>query len=188
MIVRDRVLFVCTANECRSPFAAALMARMAGGAPVDVSSAGLEATRRRVPQEGVALAARFGLDTAAHLSAPVDADRLADDDLVLALARRHARELVQLVPGIAPRVFTLKQFARWIAEHPRPPRSLLGSWLDAAAADRPRTLLLGDDPDDDVPDPVGQPMPAWERMAAHIEPAVRATVAGLYGPRRRHSV
>lgn len=188
MIVRDRVEFVCTANECRSPFAAALMRRVAGDAPVDVTSAGVEARYRRVAPEGVALAARYGLNTADHVGVPVDTGVLDRQDLILAMARRHAREIVQLVPRLAPRVFTLKQFARWIAAHPRPPRSLLGSWLDAAAADRPRTLLLGDDPNDDVPDPVGQPMPAWLQMAAHIEPAVRDVVAGLYPPRRRRSV
>ncbi|GAA3750886.1 protein-tyrosine-phosphatase [Microbacterium kribbense] len=178
--VIDRIMFVCTANECRSPFVEAYARRAGEGAPVRFESSGTEATGRAVPEQGLALAAEHRLSVAQHRSRQVDVAILADQDLILPMSRIHARELLLLAPAVAPRLFTLKQFARWIAQHPRPPRSHLGSWLDAAAADRPRTNFVGDDRLDDVADPVGRPMHYWRRMAEDVVPAIDAILDGLY--------
>ena len=59
-----RILFVCTANRCRSPMAAALLRRdlAALGLDVDVRSAGLLTPGHAVPTPGRVVAREHGLD------------------------------------------------------------------------------------------------------------------------------
>ena len=179
---RTLLLFVCTANECRSPFAAAIARRDIGDRPIDVDSAGLDSWRRRVPETGLLHAERLGLDLSAHVSSPVHVDALADYDLILGLAREHTRELAALDPLIRPRLFTVKQFARWIGEHPRPRRAMVGPWLDARESQRSPADFLGAAPADDIADPVGKPIEYWQTMTDELEPAIAAIVQGLdYG-------
>lgn len=178
--VVDRILFVCTANECRSPFAEAIATRAARGRPVEFSSAGVDAWRRGVPATGIALARELGLDVESHISRSVLVDALGDYDLVLALSRVHARELLAMDPALRPRLFTLKQFARWISETPRPQSVVLGEWLDAVAAQRPPAEFLGRSVADDVDDPLGLPLAEWRRMSEELTTAIDAVIRGLY--------
>jgi protein-tyrosine phosphatase len=178
-----RVLFVCTANECRSPFAEAIARRDAGDLPVEFDSAGLDAWRRTVPPVGLARAREMDLPLSDHVSRRIDPDEVRDYDLVLALSRSHARELLAMDPDARPRIFTLKQFARWVQEHPRPRRAALGSWLDAAA-DRPGTDFIGSSAADDVADPLHEPIEEWRRMTDELESAIGAILEGLYPGQR----
>jgi len=179
-----RALFVCTANECRSPFAEAIANRDAADLPIRFTSAGLDSWNRGVPEIGIDLGREMGLDLTAHRSRAVAQVDLASFDLVLALSRNHARELLAADHSIGPRLFTLKQFARWVTDHPRPRRAAVGPWLDAAAADRPVTAFLGADPADDVDDPVGEPLEYWRRVVGEIEQAIQESLAGLYATSR----
>src|SRR5574339_783118 len=93
------LLFVCTANLCRSPMAAGLFARklQAEGA-VDgwvVESAGTWAlVDRRVPPD-VRIAARMlGIDLRNHRTRPVDAPLLERFDLILVMERGHREALL----------------------------------------------------------------------------------------------
>ena len=178
------VLFVCTANECRSPFAAAIAGRLADGLPIRFDSAGVDARRRPVGRAGLEHARESGFDLTGHVSVQVRPDQLAEYDLVLALSREHARELLSLEPTIRPRLFTIKQFARWIDENPRPRRAALGPWLDLVAAERPRTELLGASRDDDVADPVDRPIGDWRRMSAELTVLIDRMLRGIFAPRR----
>ena len=71
----ERILVVCTANQCRSPLAAALLARRltASGAPAAVDSAGLFGGGQPVPDDVAALAPGFGVSLQAHRSRAVSA-------------------------------------------------------------------------------------------------------------------
>lgn len=178
-----QVLFVCTANECRSPFAAAIATRLAAGLPIRFDSAGIDTRRRPVGRVGLEHARESGFDLTQHVSTQVRADHLADYDLVLALSREHARELLSLDPSIRPRLFTIKQFARWIEVNPRPRRAALGPWLDVVAADRPRAELLGASSDDDVADPVDRPIGDWRRMSAELTVVIDRVLRGIFPPR-----
>jgi protein-tyrosine phosphatase len=81
-----RVLFVCTGNTCRSPFAAAV-ARREG---LDASSAGLEVLQLRASDDAVAVAREFGIDLGAHTTRRLTDDVLAGADVVVAMSERHA--------------------------------------------------------------------------------------------------
>ena len=174
-----RILYVCTANECRSPFAAALTRQRAGSLPIDVDSAGIDTWRRGVPRTGLALARELGLDLESHVSRPVHPDFLVDYDIVLAMDRSHLRELASAAPEASGRLFTLMQFARWASEHPRDPGTSLSGWLAEAAAGQ-RTRVLSTDADDDVEDPIGQPIDQWRLMVQRLRPAIDTLVHAVF--------
>lgn len=177
----SQVLLVCHANQCRSPYAEAIARRIAGAAPLRFTSGGLMGGGRPMPETGRLLAPSYGLDFSAHRSREVDPHDFGGFDLVLTMAREQARELVTADPDAWPRIFTVKQFARWLRDHPRPRRAVLGSWLDAAAADRPRASVAGSSPADDVEDPLLLPVDAWRGMVAELTDELTEIVEGLRG-------
>lgn len=175
----EQVLFVCHANQCRSPYAEGIARRIAGDASIRFSSAGLISGGRPMPSLGRNVAPEFGLDFDAHRSRELDLHDLSGFDLILTMARAQARELMAADADAWPRIFTLKQFARWIGDNPRPPRVALGPWLDAAAGGRPRATILGASDADDVADPLREPESAWRDMVDDLTVNLSAVVAGI---------
>ena len=152
-----RILVVCSANQCRSPLAAAALRAHAAerGLPVRVASAGVLAVPGSAATSSTIDAGRRrGLDLADHQSRRVDARLVAGADLVIGLERAHVRELVVLQPSSFPRTFTLRELARRAADvGPRAPDESMAQWLARAQAGRRPTDMLGTSPDDDVADP-----------------------------------
>lgn len=175
------ILFLCTANRCRSPLAAALFgqALAAEGTTATVLSAGLLRSGDPVPDDGIRIAREYGLDLTGQLSTRMTTQAIENADLVLGMAREHAREAVAAVPDRWPRAFTLLQFVRWLQSADPPRRASLGDWLDGAAGDRPRTSLIGADPRDDIADPMGRPLHVWRETAALLRTATGAVAERL---------
>jgi protein-tyrosine phosphatase len=166
--VTVHVLVVCTANRCRSPMAEALLRRRLP--TLDVTSAGLlEAGHPASGGSVRALAAR-GVDLGEHRSRQLDADAVMDADLVIAMARSHLRDVVVADPSAFGRTFTLRELVRR-GEVVGPARSFAG-WLALVGEGRRTGDLLGDDPNDDIADPIGGPDVDYERTAAQIEDLV----------------
>ena len=178
------VLVLCTANICRSPMAAALLARelSARGAAVSVPSAGMLGSGEPPAPLAVSAMADWGLDISAHRSRLVSADDLAAADLTLAMARVHLRHAVVTVPAAWPRAFTLKELVRRGTQiGPRPPGTKLADWLALAHEGRDRTALLGDSADDDIDDPIGGPPQAFAATAGLLGD-LACRLAGLCWP------
>lgn len=115
-----------------------------------------------------AMAAR-GLDLGDHRSRRMTAELLAGADLVVGMARRHVREAVLAHPEAWPYTFTLKELVRRAEEAgPRAPEQPLAEWLEGLGAGRRFADLLGDDPCDDVEDPIGSPDALYERTAVEL--------------------
>nr|WP_246301221.1 hypothetical protein [Microbacterium immunditiarum] len=180
---QTEVLFVCRANQCRSPYAEAIATRLANGRPIRFHSGGLLSGGMPMPETGRRLGAALGYSFGEHRSRELDLLDLDGFDVILTAAREQAREIVGANPDLWPRVFTVKQFSRWLDDQRRPPRAIVGSWLDAVAADRDRRSLLGDDPADDVADPLGLPEPAWTAMVDELKTHLARIIDGL-SPRR----
>ena len=162
------VLVLCTANMCRSPMAAALLARelVALGADASVHSAGTLVDGQPAAPEAVLAMTERGLDISAHRSRLVRADDLAAADLTLAMARGHLRHAVVTAQEVWPRAFTLKELVRRGEQvGPRSPGTELAAWLAAAHQGREGASLLGDSADDDVADPIGGPLLAYTQTA-----------------------
>jgi len=109
------VLFVCTANICRSPVAAALFKQQLdvnGRTPSDwvVQSAGTWATVVRGPARySVQLLAEKGIDIRQHYAVMITEALLAQADLVLCMEVGHVEALRFEFPRYRNRVFTFSE-------------------------------------------------------------------------------
>ena len=85
-----RVLFVCTGNICRSPFAE-VVARSKG---LDVESAGVAAYEGAEPTEdAIAVARELGYDLSSHQARPLTEQMLERADVVVGMTAEHVRAL-----------------------------------------------------------------------------------------------
>jgi protein-tyrosine phosphatase len=171
-VAEGDILMLCTANVCRSPMAAALLARRLAtlGVTVPVRSAGMIGGGDPPLPEAVSVMASYGIEIASHRSRIVCAADLAPASLVLAMTREHLRHAAITAPGAWPRAFTLKELIRRGEQvGPRPPGEPFSGWLSRAHAGRTRTSLLGNSPDDDVADPAGGPPRAYADTAGLLD-------------------
>jgi protein-tyrosine phosphatase len=152
--------------------AEALLARRLGDAGVDarVHSAGLLSDGSSPPSDGVEVMKALGLDTSAHLSRRLTPEMLRDADLVVAMAREHAREAALLETSAWPKCFTLKEIVRRGGEAgPRRPDEPLADWLARLHATRTSSDMLGASIEDDVEDPIGRKRAFYERTAEELD-------------------
>lgn len=165
--------------------AAALLRHRLGpaGRSVSITSAGLLTEGRPASPEAVAVMAEYGLDISDHRSRLVDADLVAAADLVLGMARRHVREAIVLDPATWAKTFTVKDLVRRTgAREPRAPGEALDGWLRSLGEGRAVDDLLGEDPDDDVADPIGLPIETYRAVAAELDGLLEALVAAAWPP------
>ncbi len=103
----ESILILCTGNICRSPYAEKAFLRLvAEGSPglyrrpagFRVRSGGFLASDRPSPPEAVRIASERGIELSDHRSRQLDAEMLAGVDLVVAMERRHVRQL-RAFPG-----------------------------------------------------------------------------------------
>lgn len=116
-----RVLVLCHGNICRSPYARVLLARLRP--ELEVVSAGLAAGRDAgADPTARQVAARRGVDLAAHRSRPLDGLDLAAFDLVLVMEAAQAAAVVAHTPAAAARVRVLGDYL------PAPPFGIDDPW------------------------------------------------------------
>lgn len=111
------VLFICSANQCRSPMAQALFKEL-------LRKRGFDAEGWRVESAGIwaydgseattlarAIMRERGLDIDSHKSRSVNEVMLRSFDLILVMESRHLSELERLYPEIAGRVRMMSTLA-----------------------------------------------------------------------------
>lgn len=156
-------------------FAGSLLA--ARGERASVRSAGLVGWGRPATDEAVEVMAGRNLDLSSHRSGSVAEALEQTPDLVVAMAREHARAVVELRPELFPRTFTLKEIVRRVEEvGARLPDEDLPAYLTRIGEGREVWHLAGFSSSDDVADPVGQDRTAYERCAEEIERLVSEMV------------
>ncbi len=166
-----RVLFVCTANICRSPHMELTARALAGADPGLVfASAG---THGFVDSPMDAdMAGTLGPGSAdTFRSRRLDAALLAEADVVLTAQASHRSWILEEHPQLFSRVFTLGQFHAAIEHHP----DLRGRALVEAVARR-RTPAR---PADDVEDPYRRGIAAAEAAAGRISTMLSMIVPRL---------
>ena len=167
----DRILVVCTANQCRSPVAGAFLSRHAAerGADAKVLSAGLLESGNPAVAEVVALGPALGFDLGSHRSREVTDELIASAELIIGLTRLHVRELAVANRAAWPRTFTLRELVREGSRlGPRLESLSLADWIAPLHEARTPSDLLGADPLDDVADPMGGPPEGYEEMARDL--------------------
>lgn len=165
-----RVLFVCTANICRSPYLE-IRARQLLDTEIEFASAGTH----RFPDREMdpVMAARLtGAEdqVAAFRSRPLTPELLAEADLVLTAQHHHRDFILEDHPRAVRKVFALGQFAELVAQTPGPGgRELI---------DRVGQIRGPADPGHDITDPYGrgpdQAAAAAERMDRFLGVAISA--------------
>jgi len=108
------ILFVCTANQCRSPMAAGLFQQQ-------IAQAG-EADRWRVASAGTwaddgrsatllarSAMAEKNIDISGHRSRLLDGDLLRGVDVILVMTRNHLEAICAEFPEVADKTFLISQ-------------------------------------------------------------------------------
>lgn len=133
------VLFICTANICRSPVAMGLLRQRLqeeGIADWTVTSAGTWAQLKRRPaSNSIRVMAAQGIDIGAHQAQLVNREMLAEANLVLCMERGHVEALRAEFPEEAGKIYLLSEMV-----------------------DRQYSIT----------DPYGSPLPEYEQMAADL--------------------
>lgn len=110
------ILFVCTANICRSPMAAGIMRRRIAALgladQVQVASAGVYADEGyEASANAIVTLSGRGIDLRQHRSQPVTMRLLAEADIVLVMEEAHRRSLFYLAPQHLGKVFLLTEMS-----------------------------------------------------------------------------
>lgn len=105
------ILFVCTANQCRSPMAEHLMKkRLGGNSRWTVLSAGISAIPN-MPASHLAIEAmrEEGMDISGHQSRQLTEDLADAADVIVAMTRSHREQICRLFPETQGKVHVLKE-------------------------------------------------------------------------------
>lgn len=187
------VLVVCTGNICRSPFAERLLrARLdqqfgPEAKAVEVSSAGTGAlVGEPMMRESAETLRRYGGDPERFLARDLTVEQIAAADLVLGLARSHRSAAITMLPRASAKTVTLREYARLLSGVSRADLAASGTDLvdrfravTSAAFSRRGFAPPKNASDDDVPDPFGGPMAAYEKAAVSIDQALAVPLALL---------
>ena len=174
-----RVLFVCTANICRSPFMELTARHLAGpDAHVVFTSAGTHGFREH-PMDAVMAATLEprGVTSEGFLSRPLTSAMINDADLVLTAEATHRTFILDDHPSAFRKIFTLGQFAEVVGQLPG---AVTGRAVLEVAGHRRggATARL------DVGDPYGRGPEAAETSAKRIDALLRVVVPALTGAGR----
>jgi sulfate adenylyltransferase len=175
-----RVLFVCTANICRSPFMELFSRHLVGkGSGIEFSSAGTRGFQDAEMSDDMVstLTRRDVTDSLRFRSRPLTTEMVDQADLVLTAEAAHRQFILDDSVGSFRKVFTLGQFAEAVRGSDA---ALRRHGLLAAVAER----RGNPDPVLDIPDPYGRGPEAAEACASSIEDLLRVALPALTGSRK----
>jgi sulfate adenylyltransferase len=169
-----RVLFVCTANICRSPYLELRARQLLGDdSGVEVSSAGTRGfDAEPVSDTMEAEFARWGTDTTGFRSRLLTGALVDQADLVLTAEASHRTRLLEERPAAFRKTFTLGQFA---ASARAADPSLRGRELISALSNR----RVPASPDHDIDDPYRRGPDAAHRAAVAMDDLLGVVVDRL---------
>jgi protein-tyrosine-phosphatase len=152
---------------------ALLRARLAErGVDARVSSAGTLAWGGPATGNASLAVAELGVDLEGHLSRQLTAELVDAADLVIGMTRDHVWRTTTLSPDASGRAFLLGELARLgLRAGPRRPDESERVWAQRVASERPDGPIGRHD--DEVTDPVGEPLPVYRATAARLDRDLR---------------
>ena len=178
-----RLMFVCTANRCRSPMAQALATELLAqrGVDAEVVSCGIMEGGSAASPGAVRAMARRGLDLSRHLSHQMDSHTVEAATLIVTMERRHLASVAELSMPAVERAFTLPELGDLATVvGPRRPEVSVPSWIAQANAMRLPASVLTMSSDSDIDDPLGGPNRAYRRTAEQLEELLELSLGSLF--------
>jgi protein-tyrosine phosphatase len=152
------------------------------GIGAEVGSAGLLPGGAPATPDAVATMADRGVDISGHVSRTLTREMATTTPLVVGMTRAHVREACVTFGAPVDRAYTLKELVRRGEQAGgRREGEPASSWLARIGAGRRNADLMGDDPADDIADPVGRPRDVYEDTADELEGLLRRLVDLLIG-------
>ncbi|MGO4601088.1 arsenate reductase/protein-tyrosine-phosphatase family protein [Terrabacter sp. 2YAF2] len=161
MLVDSRgILFVCTGNICRSPYAERRLRQLMPDSGVSVASAGTAAVVGAQIEQGTSeQLRRRGADVTGFAARSLSPRLLKETELVLTMTRAHRGEVARLCPSAMTRIFSLGDFADLCSSSKSwRPISSSSPWLPQVAVEAAAargTIAPRDLSEVDVVDPFG---------------------------------
>lgn len=179
---------VCTANICRSPMAEYLLRQAwVSETPVtvQVSSAGVRGfDGAEMDPAAAEQLRRLGGDPTGFRSRPLTDAQCAQSDLILTATRRHRSQVLERMPRMLRRTFTLLELAAALpvalSEQPEEVPDPVAR-VTRAAKIRSSVPVIGEA--QDIGDPYGGPPELHEHTAELIRTATRSIADSLLAPR-----
>ena len=174
-----RVLFVCTANICRSPMAERLFwARFPAGAEIETSSAGIRALRGHpMDAPSANVLKELGGDPSGHAATQLTGALVDRADLILTATSEHRADILREVPAAMRRTFTLREFARLGESARHDPAGSLADRVSVVGAQRGLAGPAG--PGDEIGDPFGAALDVVRLCGKQISDAVDGVLSVL---------
>jgi len=173
-----KVLFVCTANICRSPFMELTARSLVGtGAGLEFGSAGVHGWDASPMDADMVTVLGEGVDASSFRSRALSRELLEEADLVLTAEAAHRSYILEDHPAMFRKVFTLGQAAEAIGrlEPGLSPHEVVG---------RLGAVRGSADPALDVPDPYRRGPEAAAAAGEHIARLLRVVLSALGAPTR----
>ena len=131
----NSLLFVCTANICRSPMAEGLMKIIAREREEswDIQSAGVWAySNQPAALNTLKILDEFGIDLSGHLSKSVSEDLMDNFNLILVMEKNHKDTLVTAFPDRSSKIFMLSEMEGSIKDIHDPIGGAIGDFRSMA--------------------------------------------------------
>lgn len=111
-----KILFICTGNTCRSPMAEKLFKKMLQREAMlehfEVSSAGINAIpHQSASDNSIEVMREKGVELESHESTMLTLSLVEAQDLILTMTESHRDTILQTVPFLKDKVFSLKEYA-----------------------------------------------------------------------------
>ncbi|WP_017932990.1 adenylyl-sulfate kinase [Nocardioides sp. Iso805N] len=173
-----RVLFVCTANICRSPFMELTARRLAGAdSGLHFSSAGTHGWNDKPMDAAMVEVLAEGLEAGDFRSRTVTRELLEEADLVLTAEAAQRGYLLEDHPALFRKIFTLGQAAEAVSR-------LEPGLTPTEVVERLGSARGNADPALDVPDPYRRGPEAAAAAAEQIGRLLQTVLPALSGHRR----
>ncbi len=174
---RRRILFICTANICRSPTAELLARQRFGESDLVFRSAGFLEADHRCPDELVEVLGAKEIDARDHRSYMLDDVSVGAADLLLTMEGSHVQKATMLAPDGFPKIVPLKEAAAVLDGQAQPQLSI-EDFVDELNRNRDPRQYLGTKWD--VADPFGGRVRAYRKAVAEIEQLVGRVIGSLH--------
>jgi len=121
-----RILFVCTANQCRSTMAHVIFEDMLSkedafsSGVIEVDSAGTNAGRSAAEPEAIEVMRELGLDLSQFRSKSIHNNMVDWADVVIVMDSGHHQTVVNHFPGSAGKTFLLSEYVNEKGDIPPP--------------------------------------------------------------------